>query len=107
MSRLAASITALASPTAHSVEARALAASVVNDEPIGDQSDRIQSRASLRAAEALLSASEVLTKMSVRVGRSAIRSPPGVGEQEVSDDLAARFVQAGRDVAETVCAERS
>jgi hypothetical protein len=45
--------------------------------------------------------------MSVRVGRSAIRSPPGVGEQEVSDDLAARFVQAGRDVAETVCAERS
>jgi hypothetical protein len=39
MSCLAASITALASPTAHSVEARALAASVVNDEPIGDQSD--------------------------------------------------------------------
>jgi hypothetical protein len=36
MSRLAASITALASPTAGSVEVRALAASVVNDEPIGD-----------------------------------------------------------------------
>src|SRR5271166_3682588 len=68
---------------------RALAASVVSDDPTGDQSERIQSRASLSAVEALFSASRTLTKMPVRVGNSVTVAfeigSPGVFVERVNN----------------------
>jgi hypothetical protein len=74
MSRLAASIAAFALPMESRVEVRALAAWVVSSEPIGDQSERIQSRASNRLPEVDAVEPQIRELLRLHHGRASIMS---------------------------------